>query len=93
MCDQVKSIDKQRLGDKLAKKEEWENPPSPERPAEAKAIQKYLKDTSYKFSEAYLYEKASYKQIQNEGGSVGEVKYKKLAKQAKELVNEILNYL
>jgi chromosome partitioning protein len=62
-------------------------------PKEAEAIKDYLADTGYKFSEAYLYEKTSYKQIQNEGGSVGEVKYKKLAKQAKELVNEILRYL
>lgn len=62
-------------------------------PKEAKVIKDYLADTGYKFSEAYLYEKTSYKQVQNEGGSIGEVKYKKLAKQARELVNEILNYL
>jgi chromosome partitioning protein len=62
-------------------------------PAEVKAIKDYLADTGYKCSEAYLHEKASYKQVQNEGGSIGEVKYKKLAKQAKELVNEILNHL
>jgi len=62
-------------------------------PKEAEAIKEYLADTGYNYSKVYLYEKASYKQVQNEGGSIGEVKYKKLAKQAKDLVNELLNYL
>jgi len=62
-------------------------------PKEAKAIKDYLTDTGYKYSETYLYEKTSYKQTQNEGMSITETKYKKLAKQAKELVNELLNNL
>ena len=62
-------------------------------PKEAEAIKDYLTDTGYKYSETYLYEKASYKQTQNEGKSITETKYKKLAKQAKELVNELLNNL
>jgi chromosome partitioning protein len=62
-------------------------------PAEAKAIKEYLKDTDYSFTTNYLAEKTSYKQIQNEGKSIGEVNYKTLQKQVKELVNEILNYL
>lgn len=61
--------------------------------AEAKAVQEYLKKTGYNCSSYYVMEKASYKQVQNEGGSVGEVKYKKLAKQAKELVSSLLDYL
>jgi chromosome partitioning protein len=62
-------------------------------PKEAKAIKEYLKDTDYNYSKNYLYEKASYKQIQNEGKSISEVCYKTLQKQAKKLVNEILNNL
>jgi chromosome partitioning protein len=62
-------------------------------PKEAEAIKDYLADTGYKYSEAYLYEKTSYKQTQNEGKAITETKYKKLAKQAKELVNELLNNL
>jgi len=62
-------------------------------PKEAEAIKEYLTDTGYKYSETYLYEKTSYKQVQNEGKSITETKYKKLAKQAKELVNELLNNL
>ncbi|CAG8747537.1 16063_t:CDS:2, partial [Racocetra persica] len=39
---------------------------------EAEAIKEYLKDTDYKYSENYLLEKTSYKQIQNEGKSITE---------------------
>jgi chromosome partitioning protein len=60
---------------------------------EAEAIKDYLNDTGYKYSENYLLEKTSYKQIQNEGKSIGEVNYKSLKKQVKNMVNEILNYL
>ncbi|KLL04063.1 MAG: plasmid partition protein ParA-like protein [Mycoplasmataceae bacterium RV_VA103A] len=62
-------------------------------PKEAEAIKEYLKDTDYKYSENYLLEKTSYKQIQNEGKSITEVSYKSLQKQARQLVNEILNHL
>jgi chromosome partitioning protein len=60
---------------------------------EAEAIKEYLKDTDYSFTANYLLEKTSYKQVQNEGKSVGEVNYKTLRNQARELVNEILNHL
>ncbi|CAI2177389.1 3978_t:CDS:10 [Funneliformis geosporum] len=62
-------------------------------PKEAEAIKEYLKDTDYSFTTNYLSEKTSYKQIQNEGKSIGEVNYKSLQKQVKQLVNEILNFL
>jgi chromosome partitioning protein len=62
-------------------------------PKEAEAIKEYLNDTNYSFTNHYLPEKTSYKQVQNEGKSVGEVNYKSLRKQVKDLVNEILNYL
>ncbi|CAG8764990.1 7302_t:CDS:10 [Gigaspora margarita] len=55
-------------------------------PAEAKAVQEYLKKTGYACSDFYLMEKASYKQVQNEGKSITQTKYQGLAKQAKELV-------
>ena len=60
---------------------------------EAQIIQEYLKKTGYACSPFYVMEKASYKQIQNEGKTIAEVKYKKLAKQAKKLVNSLLDYL
>ena len=61
--------------------------------AEAKAIQKYLDKSDYKYSSYYLYEKASYKQVQNEGKSIEEVKYKKLKEQALKLIESLLDYL
>jgi len=60
---------------------------------EAQVIQAYLKRTGYTCSPFYVMERASYKQIQNEGKTIAEVKYKKLAKQAKKLVNSLLDYL
>jgi len=62
-------------------------------PAEAEAGKEYLKASSYNYSPIILYEKASYRQVQNEGKSVSEVNYKSLRKQAKDLVNNILKYL
>jgi chromosome partitioning protein len=62
-------------------------------PAEAKAIQEYLKKTGYTCSPYCVMEKASYKQIQNEGKSITQTKYQGLAKQAKELVSSLLDYL
>jgi hypothetical protein len=60
---------------------------------ESQVIQAYLKKTGYNCSPYYLMEKASYKQIQNEGKSISEVKYKKLAQQAQKLINSLLDYL
>ena len=61
--------------------------------AEAEASQAYLKKSGYNYSPIVLYEKASYRQAQNEGKSIGEVSYKTLRKQAEELVNSLLKYL
>lgn len=61
--------------------------------AEAKAIQKYLDKSDYKYSPCCLYEKASYKQIQNEGKAISEVKYEKLAQQVQQLIANLLDYL
>jgi chromosome partitioning protein len=57
---------------------------------EAQLIKEYLKKTGYVCSSYYIMEKTSYKQIQNEGKSITETKYKKLAKQVRELVHYIL---
>jgi chromosome partitioning protein len=57
---------------------------------EAQLIQEYLKKTGYNCSPYYLMEKASYKQVQNEGKSITEASYKSLRKQAEELVRYIL---
>jgi len=63
-------------------------------PAEAKAVQEYLTTkTEYSYSPDYLMEKASYKQIQNEGKSVIETKYPNLAKQARQVINSLLEHL
>lgn len=60
---------------------------------EAENIKDYLADTGYNYSLAYLYEKASYKQAQNEGKAVSEVNYKTLRRQAKELIQDLLKHL
>jgi chromosome partitioning protein len=62
-------------------------------PAEAKAIQEYLKKTGYNCSPFYVMEKTSYKQIQNEGKSITQTKYQGLAQQARKLVENLLDYL
>jgi len=60
---------------------------------EAENIKDYLADTGYNYSSAYLYEKASYKQAQNEGKAISEVNYKTLRRQAKELIQDLLKHL
>jgi hypothetical protein len=60
---------------------------------ESEAIKNHLFPTGYKYTLTYLYEKASYKETQNKGLAVTEVSYKTLERQAKELINEILNNL
>jgi chromosome partitioning protein len=60
---------------------------------EAQVIQRYLKKTDYICSPFYVVEKASYKQIQNEGKTITEVKYKKLAEKAQGLIDSLLDYL
>jgi chromosome partitioning protein len=62
-------------------------------PAEAKAIQAYLKNTGYNYSSFYLMEKTSYKQAQNEGKAITETKYPGLTNQAKQLITSLLDYL
>lgn len=57
---------------------------------EAQVIQEYLKKTGYNCSLFFVMEKASYKQIQNEGKTIMEVSYKNLRKQAQELVKSLL---
>ena len=59
-------------------------------PTEAQVIQEYLKKTGYNCSPFYVMEKASYKQIQNEGKTIMEVSYKNLRKQARELITSLL---
>ncbi|RHZ35858.1 ParA family protein [endosymbiont GvMRE of Glomus versiforme] len=61
--------------------------------AEAEASQQYLKVSGYHYSPLVLYEKASYRQTQNEGKSITETRYKNLQKQAQQLINNLLSYL
>jgi chromosome partitioning protein len=61
--------------------------------AEIKAVRQYLTESKYAFCQTCLLEKVSYRQAQNEGKTIAEVAYPKLAQQAKELIKEILKYL
>jgi chromosome partitioning protein len=61
--------------------------------AEIKAVKAYIKESGYLFCQTCLLEKVSYRQAQNEGKSIGEVPYPKLAQQAQGLIKEILKYL
>jgi len=59
-------------------------------PAEVLATQEYLTESNYPFIPIYLYERASYRQAQNEGKSITEVSYPSLKKQAQKLIDELL---
>jgi chromosome partitioning protein len=59
-------------------------------PAEILSTQEYLSESTYPFIGTYLYERASYRQAQNEGKSITEVNYPSLKKQAQKLVNTLL---
>jgi chromosome partitioning protein len=61
--------------------------------AEALASQQYLKETGYNYCPVALYEKASYRQAQNEGETIIKTPYKSLQKQAQELIKSLLKYL
>lgn len=61
--------------------------------AEELAGQEFLKKASYNCCPVAIYEKASYRQVQNEGKSITEVSYKNLKKQVRELVESLLEYL
>jgi chromosome partitioning protein len=61
--------------------------------AEGEIAQNYLKDTGYFYLSAVLLEKISFRSVQNEGKAITEVSYKTLRKQAKKLVENILDYV
>lgn len=58
--------------------------------AEEKATRNYLEKAGYFVFSISLPEKVSYREAQNQGFSISEVKYLRLSKQVKELVREIL---
>ena len=58
--------------------------------AEEKAARDYLAQTDYYICPIFLPDKISYREVQNQGLSIAEVKYKRLSKQVKELVKSIL---
>ena len=62
-------------------------------PAEEKATRTYLKLTKYHCLPYALYARASYRQAQNEGKSISEISYQSLSKQAKKLLDSILEIL
>ena len=55
--------------------------------------QEYLKDTGYFYLPIVLPEKVSFRSIQNEGKAISEIFYKSLRKQAKKLIESILDYV
>lgn len=57
--------------------------------AEEKAARNYLQKAGYFVFSNSLTEKVSYREVQNQGLSISEVKYPRLKEQAKELVKEI----
>ena len=61
-------------------------------PAMEKTTRDYLSPAGYHIFSIYLEEKVSYQEAQNQGLSIGEVKYKRLQEQVKKLVKEIINY-
>jgi chromosome partitioning protein len=61
--------------------------------AEEKATRNYLKKSGYYTFPLSLSEKVSYRETQNEGKAISEVKYPRLKQQAKELVKKILSRL
>lgn len=61
--------------------------------AEEKAVKEYLGSTNFHYLPVAIYEKASYRQVQNEGKSIAEVNYKSLKKQVENLLDSILDYL
>jgi chromosome partitioning protein len=58
--------------------------------SEEAAARKYLTKAGYEVLKKGLKEKTSYRAVQNEGLSIGEVNYETLRKVAKELVKEIV---
>lgn len=58
-------------------------------PGEVLATQEYLQESSYTFIPIYLYERASYRQAQNEGKAITEVNYPNLRKQAQKLIQSL----
>jgi chromosome partitioning protein len=61
--------------------------------SEEEVGREYLKESGYNLLSVASYEKVSYRATQNEGKSITEVSYKSLRKQAKWLINSILDYL
>ena len=59
-------------------------------PAEVLATQEYLTESTYSFIPIYLYERASYRQTQNEGRAITEVNYSSLKRQAQKLIQSLL---
>ena len=62
-------------------------------PAESEIAQEYLQETGYSYLPIALPEKVSFRSIQNEGKSITEITYKTLRKQAKKLIESILDYV
>ena len=61
--------------------------------SEEEAGREYLKESGYNLLPVACYEKVSYRSVQNEGKAITEVSYRNLRKQAKWLINSLLDYI
>jgi cellulose biosynthesis protein BcsQ len=61
-------------------------------PTEEKNTREYLTEAGYFVFSTSLLDKVSYREAQNYGLSIGEVKYKRLKEQVKQLIKEITIY-
>jgi chromosome partitioning protein len=59
--------------------------------SEAKEAQRYIKEAGYNTLDGFLFEKASYRQAQNEGKTILETRYVNLKKKADVLIQSIFN--
>lgn len=59
-------------------------------PAEEKATRNYLKKTDFYICPIFLSDKISYREAQNEGKAISEVKYGRLRQQARELIKSLI---
>lgn len=61
--------------------------------AEIEDAKEFIQQSGYQVLDGALYEKAAYRQAQNEGLSITETRYKSLNKKADEILNSIINLL
>jgi chromosome partitioning protein len=59
--------------------------------SEEESAREYLRLSGYKILDNFLYERSSFRAVQNEGKSITEVIYKSLASQGKKVIEELVD--